>query len=295
MTASAEERRALLQLHLCVLLWGFTAILGKLITLSATALVIWRMLLVTAMLFAMPSAWRGLRALSGRSRMIFGGIGCVIALHWLAFYGSIKLANASVAVACLALGAIFAALIEPSLTGRRHDRSEVLLGLFAIPGVALLVGGVPLEMRLGIVVGVIAAFLSALFGSLNKRYVAAGDPAAVTLLQMSVGTLFIVFVGIAAVGLDEALPVPSAGDLAWLFVLAGLCTVWPFLIWLRTLRHVSAFTTQIALNLEPVYAIVIAALWFREYTELTPQFYLGAAIVLLTVFLQPALKRRLGH
>lgn len=295
MSASAEERRALLQLHLCVLLWGFTAILGKLITLSATALVIWRMLLVTGILLLMPRAWRGLRALPRRSRFIFGGIGCVIALHWLAFYGSIKLANASVAVACLALGAIFAALVEPLLTRRNHERSELLLGLIAIPGVVLLVGGVPLEMRLGIVAGVIAAFLSAVFGSLNKRYLGSGEPATITLLQMGAGTLFIMLAGLAALGPAEALPIPSASDLAWLLILAGICTVLPFMMWLHALRHVSAFTTQIALNLEPVYAIVIAALWFREYTELTPQFYLGVAIILLTVFLQPRLRRWLSR
>lgn len=285
----------MLQLHLSVLLWGLTAILGKLITLSATALVIWRMLLVTAMLLLMPRAWRGLRALPVRSRAIFGGIGCVIALHWLAFYGSIKLANASVAVACLALGAIFAALVEPLLTRRKHERSELLLGLIAIPGVVLLVGGVPLEMRLGIVAGAIAALLSAVFSSLNKRYVESGDPATVTLLQMGAGTLFIVIVGLVALGPAEALPMPSASDLTWLIILAGLCTVLPFLLWLHALRHVSAFTTQVALNLEPVYAIVIAALWFREYTELTPRFYLGVATILLTVFLQPRLRRWLGR
>lgn len=289
MTSTAEARRAHLMLHGCVALWGFTAILGKLITLSATALVVWRMLLVTAMLMMIPRAWRGLRELTGRQRWIFGGIGCVIALHWLAFYGSIKLANASVAVACLALGAIFAAILEPWITRRPHDRSELLLGVLAIPGVILLVGGVPLDMRLGIAVGVIAALLSALFGSLNKRLVSVGEPATVTLIEMGVGTVFVAITAVVVFGPAETLPRPSLADFFWLLVLAGACTVLPFLWWLRALHHVSAFGTQVALNLEPVYAIVIAALLFREYAELTPRFYLGVAIILGTVFLQPRL------
>lgn len=295
MTLSPEARRAHLRLHGCVVLWGFTAILGKLITLPATALVVWRMLLVTALLMMIPRTWRGLRSLTPRQRLIFGGIGCVIALHWLAFYGAIKLANASVAVACLALGAIFAAILEPWITGRAHDRSELVLGVLAIPGVLLLVGGVPLEMRLGIVVGVVAAFLSALFGSLNKRFVSVGEPATVTLIEMGVGTLFLVVAALLVIGPSDTLPRPSSSDLAWLLVLAGVCTVLPFLWWLRALQHVSAFGTQVALNLEPVYAIVIAALVFREYAELTLQFYVGVAIILATVFLQPRLTALVRH
>lgn len=295
MTLTTEARRAHLRLHGCVLLWGFTAILGKLITLSATALVAWRMLLVTAMLTMIPHAWRGLRELTSRQRWIFGGIGCVIALHWLAFYGAIKLANASVAVACLALGAIFAAILEPWITRRPHDRSELLLGVLAIPGVLLLVGGVPLEMRLGIVVGIIAALLSALFGSLNKRLVTVGEPATVTLIEMGIGTAFVLLAALLTVGPAETLPLPSLPDFLWLLLLAGLCTVLPFLWWLRALHHVSAFGTQLALNLEPVYAIVIAALVFHEYAELTPRFYLGVAIILATVFLQPRLALLVRH
>ena len=166
MTSTAEARRAHLMLHGCVALWGFTAILGKLITLSATALVVWRMLLVTAMLMMIPRAWRGLRELTGRQRWIFGGIGCVIALHWLAFYGSIKLANASVAVACLALGAIFAAILEPWITRRPHDRSELLLGVLAIPGTIThwALGHIDWTYALGLAIGVVpGAWLGARF------------------------------------------------------------------------------------------------------------------------------------
>ncbi|MFM7707671.1 MAG: DMT family transporter [Gammaproteobacteria bacterium] len=285
----AAERRALWQLHTCVLLWGFTAILGKLITLPTSALVVWRMGLAAAILAMLPQAWRGLRAMPTPHLTLLSGIGAIIALHWLAFYGSIRLANASVAVACVALGSVFAAVIEPWITGRPHRRSELLLGVLVLPGVLLLVGGVPLEMRPGIAVGIVAALLAALFAALNKRH-ATGDPAeAVALLQMAAGCLTLVAGCTLAFGAADTLRWPSLPDLGWLSVLAAACTVLTMLLWLRALPHISAFTTQLALNLEPVYAILLAALWFREYEQLTPLFYLGTALVLITVFAQPRL------
>ena len=237
----------------------------------------------------------GLRALPARRLALLAGIGAVIALHWLAFYGAVRLANASVAVACIALGSVFAAIIEPWITGRPHRRSELLLGVLVLPGVFLLVGGVPLDMRLGVAVGIVAALLAALFAALNKRH-ATGDPAeAVALLQMTAGCLTLVVGCTMVFGVADTLRWPSMPDLGWLLVLAAFCTVLTMLLWLHALPHISAFTTQLALNLEPVYAILLAALWFREYEQLTPLFYLGAALVLATVFAQPRLAALLGE
>src|ERR1044072_4266533 len=123
------HRRTLIEIHICVVLWGFTAILGKLITLPALVLVWWRMLLVTLALALFPRVWRGLRAMPARSMVTFAGIGCLIALHWLAFYGSVKLANASVAATTMALAPVVTALIEPWLTGAKFERHNLLLGL----------------------------------------------------------------------------------------------------------------------------------------------------------------------
>ena len=286
------ERKAFWQIHFCVLLWGFTAILGKLISLPAQALVVWRMLLVSAFLAVLPRVWRGVRALPPRLIAIYAGIGAVVALHWLTFYGAIKLANASVAVSCLALGSIFAAVLEPLLTGKPHARSELLLGLMVIPGVVLLVGGVPLHMHTGIVVGVVSAFLTALFAVLNKRYVHDADPESVTFIEMLVGASFLAIVSIGYFGLEQTFILPDWRDAGLLLVLALACTLLPFILSLHALRHISAFSTQLALNLEPVYAILIAALWLKEHRELTPQFYLGVAIVLAAVFVQPLLLGR---
>ena len=284
----ASQRSAFWQLQGCVVLWGFTSILGRLITLPALALVVWRMALAALLLACLPKVWRGLHRMDAPALRRHAFAGGVIALHWLAFYSAIKLANASVAVACLAVASVFAAIIEPFVTGRRHERRELLLGVLAVPGVWLLVGGIPNEMLGGVAAGIVAAVLTATYASLNKRYWSAtAEPAAVTVLQLGCGTLLLLAIGLPVLGGETLLTPPGQSDLGWLLVLAIVCTIAPLLMWLRALQHVSAFTTQLSLNLEPVYAIVLAALIFREHQELTPQFYLGVGVILATVFLQP--------
>jgi len=288
MSESALERRAFWHIQLCVLLWGFTAILGKLITLPAQSLVVWRMAIVAVLLALLPQVWQGLRSMPPKRLLTYAGIGCIVALHWLTFYGAIKLANASVAVSCLALGSVFAAVLEPILTDKKHDKSELLLGIAVLPGVYLLVGGVPLHMHLGIVVGIVSAFLTSLFAVLNKRYVHDAEPEAVTFIEMSVGAAFLAVVSIGYFGLDTTFITPGLSDGMLLLILAVACTLFPFILSLRALRHVSALTTQLSLNLEPVYAIVLAALFLGEYQELGVKFYIGVAIILSAVFVKPA-------
>ena len=179
------------QIHFCVLLWGFTAILGKLITLPALPLVWWRMLLVTASLALLPKVWRGLRAMPPRLLLAYCGIGTLVALHWLTFYGAIKLSNASVGATCIALGTPMTALLEPWLAGRPFSWRDVLLGVAVLPGVALVVGGVPDGMHAGIAVGALSALLVAIFGSLNKRFVEHGEPLAITALELGAGAVLL--------------------------------------------------------------------------------------------------------
>ena len=283
--------RARWQIHFCVALWGFTAILGKLISLPAPALVWWRMGLVTVALLMLPRVWRGLARLSPRLYAIYAGIGIVVALHWLTFYGAIKLANASVAASCMALGSVFAAMIEPVVTRRRFEPRELALGLAVIPGVVLVAGGVPAGMRLGIVVGVISAFLTALFGTLNKRYVDRADPFTVTCLELGAGAVFLSLLLPWLPHVGAAFPVPGTSDACYLLLLALGCTLLPYTLALVALRHIRAFDAQIALNLEPVYAIILAIVLLDEHRELEPLFYVGVAILLMAVFVQPWLIR----
>src|SRR5215831_21185250 len=138
-----SSTRALLQFHLCVVLWGFTAILGKAITVRALQLVWWRMTLVAAALLLFPTFWKGLAGLPARLIATYLGIGLVVAVHWIAFYESIKLSDASVAAICMALAPLFVAFIEPVLVGRHFDIRELFFGIAVVPGVILVVGGIP--------------------------------------------------------------------------------------------------------------------------------------------------------
>jgi drug/metabolite transporter (DMT)-like permease len=287
------HRRALLELHLCVVLWGITAILGKLITLPATPLVWWRMLLVTLALACFPRVWRALREIPARLIGIYAGIGCVIAVHWLCFYGSVKLANASVAATTMALAPVVVALIEPWLTGARFERHNLLLGILVIPGVALVVGGLPGDMYLGFWMGVASAALAALFNLLNKRYLGQQDAMAVTWVELGAGFLLITVFALIPGAHGGNFVLPSVQDSAWLLALAIFCTLIPFVVSLGTLRHLSAFTTQLAINLEPVYAILLAVLFLGEARDLDGLFFLGVGIVLVAVFGHGWLQQRL--
>jgi drug/metabolite transporter (DMT)-like permease len=285
--------RALFQLHLCVVLWGVTAVLGKLITLPATQLVWWRMLLVTLALACFPRVWRAIREIPRRLVGVYAGIGCVIAVHWLAFYGSVKLANASVAATTMALAPVVVALIEPWITGARFERHNLLLAILVIPGVALVVGGLPGAMHLGFWVGVVSAALAAVFNLLNKRYLGHQDAMAVTWIELGAGFLLLAVFGPFMAPDGGSVVLPSLQDSAWLLVLAVFCTLIPFVVSLGTLRHLSAFTTQLAINLEPVYAILLAVLFLGEARDLDGLFFLGVGIVLVAVFGHGWLQQRL--
>ena len=300
--AMTDSRKAFLQIHFCVLLWGFTAILGKLISLPALPLTWWRMLLVVAALACVPRVWRGLRAMPARLRWAYAGIGVLVALHWLTFYGSIKLANASVGATCMALATVFTALLEPKLAGRAFSRRELLLGIAVLPGVALVVGGVPVDMRLGIAVGALSALFVALFGSLNKRLVERADPMTMTALELGAGTLALTALAPVIALLFPAfagdlLALPGPRDALMLLALALACTLLPFVLSLVALRHMSAFGAQLAVNMEPVYAIILAIVLLGEQRDLTPAFYAGVAIILGVVLAYPMLvrPRRIEH
>ncbi|HEU4486144.1 MAG TPA: DMT family transporter [Povalibacter sp.] len=283
--------RAWLQIHFCVVLWGFTAILGRLITLPAVTLVWWRMLLVAGALLLVGRFWTGLRALTPRLIGIYAGIGVVVALHWLTFYGAVKLANASVGATCMALIPVFVSLIEPWLARRRFDPRELLFGIAVIPGVALVVGGTPMDMRPGIAIGALSAFLAAIFSSLNKRYIADSDALSVTGLEMGAGALVVTLLIPVFVPADQWFVLPQRQDAFYLAALAIGCTLLPFALSLAALRHLSAFTASLAINMEPVYSILLAIVLLGEQRELDPAFYLGVVIILAAVFSHPWLLR----
>lgn len=289
-----DKQRAYLALHFCVFLWGFTAILGKLITLPTLPLVWWRVLLsCVALWWFLPKAQ--LRGLPRRVVWQMLGIGAMVGVHWLCFYGAIKLSNASIAVASTATTSFFAALIEPLLLRQSVKWYELALGILILPGMALVVGNIDLSMRAGFIAGLLAALLAAIFTALNKQMI---DESAPPPLPMSFFELF----GALAV-CSLALPVvlslnpelriaPVGWDWLWMFLLAWVCTLLPYYLTLRAMRHITAFATNLTINLEPVYGVLLAGLIFHEHKDLKPGFYLGVGIILIAVFSHPFLKKR---
>lgn len=296
--------QAWIQIHVCVVLWGFTAILGKLITLEALPLVLWRMGLVATSLLLLPMVWRTVRALKPTLLLAFCGIGALVAMHWLTFYGAIKLSNASVAVTCIATVPVFLSLVEPVLAGRRFQLKELLLGLMVLPGIVLVVGGTPQSMNTGIIMGIVSAMFVALFAALNKRFILRADPLSVTAIEMAAGCALLVVIGLVAGSLSAFADVagildsntsifalPQGPDIMWMAVLAFGCTLLPFALSLMALRHLSAYASALAVNLEPIYAIILAALLLGEQQELSARFYLGASIIIAVVLVYPWLMR----
>ena len=270
-------------MQFCVLLWGFTAIIGKLITLHALPLVFWRVSIVALCLVFWRPVWRQVAGLSRRNWILCLLAGALVTLHWLCFYGSIKLANASVAATSIATAPAFLAIIEPLLTRRPFVWRDLLVALLSIPGVMLVVGGIPQAMWAGFALGALAAFLVAVFSIVNKRLVAEVSALGLTAIEMSIGAMllgllipFWPWVGVEFV-------VPSADDLSWLLILSVGCTLVPFALSAVALRKLSAFSAQLAVNLEPVYAIILAAIFLGESEQLDWPFYVGVCVILSAV------------
>ena len=288
----SPSTRAWFQMHFCVVLWGFTSIIGKAITLPALTLVWWRMLIVTAALMLVRRFWADLGRMSPGRMATYAGIGVVLSLHWVTFYGSIKLSNASVAVSCIALTPVFIAFLEPVLIGRSFDRRELLFGIAVVPGVALVVGGTPSGMREGIAVGILSSFFVAILSILNKRYIESGQALGVTGLEMGAGAAFLTLFAPFLPRSERLFVIPGRHDAILLVVLALGCTLLPYALCLVAMRHLTAFSTALAVNMEPLYAIVLAIVLLGEQRQLTPVFYLGVVIILGTVFSHPLFVQR---
>lgn len=272
-------KKALLQLHAAVFLWGFTGVLGRAITLPSTMLVWWRLL------FTAVSLW-GLFLLQGRAKriapkagLLIALIGTVQALHWVTFYASIKLANVTIALTCLSTTALLASLIEPLVLRRKFDFVEIVLGLFAIAGIGIIYK-THLQFSVGIVVGLISALLTVLVSVANKKIIDRYAAEQITLYQLSGGFLGLtVLLPLSALFFAEQWSMPAGLDWLWLLLLSWVCTILTFLLYIRALKKVSAFTMNLVLTLEPVYGIVLAFLLYHEDRDMSHWFYVGFALI----------------
>lgn len=227
-----------------------------------------------------------LKRLSPKDILQLFGVGAIVSLHWVCFYGSIKYSNVSVSVTCLSTIGFFTSLFEPLIMRRRVDVVEVFLGMLAIAGVYLIFNFYP-EYKTGIIFGIISAIFACLFPIINKNLLVTFSPRTVTLYEMTGGFITLCFIlPVYFQFFPPAYFIPTAKDFLWLLILAGVCTVFAFNLSLNALKHISAFTTNLTYNFEPVYSIILAFIIFKENKFLGAGFYFGFALILLAVSLQ---------
>lgn len=273
-------------MHIAVFLAGFTAILGKLITLNEGLLVWFRLLITVGTLGIMLYYQKRIKTIPWGDMLKIFGVGVIVALHWVTFYGSVKYGNVSVALVCFSATGFFTAFFEPMILRRKLSVIEIGLGMMAIAGIYIIFDFHP-QYKLGIIFGILSAMGSALFPIFNKRLLVVYEPKTLTLYELGGGLLALtLLVPLYLQKFPASYYVPTATDWLWLFVLAWLCTVLSFDLQLNALKKVSAFTANLTYNLEPVYGIILAFIFFKENENLHREFYLGVLLILLAVVLQ---------
>jgi drug/metabolite transporter (DMT)-like permease len=279
-------RSTLIKLHIAVFLWGFTGVLGRLITLNAPLLVWYRILITVITLFVMLWATGKLEKLSAKKVWQLFGAGAIVALHWVFFYGSIKFANVSIALVCLSSAGLFTAIIEPVFTRKKFNIREFLLGFIGIAGIYLIFHFDP-HYKLGILIGLLATIFSVVFSIVNKKVVATIAPKTMMLYELSGGFLAITaLLPFYLLLLPTNQMVPTMSDWFWLVLMSWFCTLLAMDLSLQALQKLSAFTQNLTLNLEPVYGIILAFAVYHENKELGAGFYWGFALIILSVALQ---------
>ncbi len=278
-----------LHLHFIVFIWGFTAVLGALITLDAIPLVWYRMSLATLIIFIFLKIRKERLKFSFKTLMGFALAGIIIALHWLTFFGAIKASNVSVTLAVLSTGAFFASLLEPLIYGRKIILYEVLFGLVVVAGLYVIFD-VEASYTLGIILALISAFLSALFSVINGKFVLKHKASAISFYELMFGVVGIsIYLSFTGKFTTEFFTV-SAHDWIYLVILASACTAYAFIASIHVMKWISPYTVMLTINMEPIYGIILALIVLGDSENMSPQFYYGAGIILLTVLANGIIK-----
>lgn len=279
-------KNAFIKLHIAILLAGFTGVFGRLITLNESLLT-WYRLLFSGLILLLILALSGkLAKVSMKNKLNIALAGTLLGLHWIFFYGSIKYSNISVGVVCFSLCSFFTAILAPLINRTKFSVQELILSSLTLVGISLIFG-LDATYRVGISLGVVSAILVALFTIYNERLTKKFDSQTITLYQMLGGCL----------GLSLILPLylhfspvsqylPSLADFGWLLILSLVCTVLMYLLLTQALSKISSFTVNLSFNLEPLYSIILAIIIYKENRSLSGAFYIGLALIILSLVLQ---------
>ena len=284
----SNNTKTLILLHLAVFLAGWTGIFGRLISLGGLPLVWYRMAVSVITLTLVMLFLRRLHVPKGRNLYRICGCGFILAMHWVAFYASIQSSNVSVGVACIATTSFFTALLNIFFNRKEASWKEFVISFISIVGV-LLIFSLDVRYRLGIALGLLCAFAYAVFSLLHIRTAekTGEDSATMLLYELVGGFLFLTIFIPAFIKLQpQETIIPGRADILWLILLGSVFTILPFLLQLHALRHLSAFTVNLAYNLEPVYSIAFAAVLFGELQEVNWSFWLGMSLIVVSVLIQ---------
>lgn len=279
-----------LHLHFLVIIAGFTAILGELITIGALELVWYRMAIAGILMFIYIKIIRLDVKISRLTFLQFSAAGVIIALHWITFFEAINQANVSIALAMFSSGAFFASFIEPLFFKRRILGYEIIFGIIVVLGVVLITSS---EMGYvnGIILGLFSALFSTLFAVINGRFIEKHNATVISFYEFISGVLFLtVFILLSGKTFNTEFFTLSNSDWMYLFILASICTAYAFIGSVDVMRYISPFTVILSYNLEPLYGIAIALFLFPETEKMSPQFYIGAILVLITVLFDAVFK-----
>ncbi|MBQ6549713.1 MAG: DMT family transporter [Prevotella sp.] len=280
-----ETRRGFIQLHLSVLLAGFTGLFGRLITLNEVDIVWYRMLFTSLILLV----FTGLPRVGWHKFLQLCGCGALLGVHWMLFYGSIKASNVSIGVICFSLIGFFTALFEPLIYKRKISWVELLFSLITVAGV-LCIFSLDARYRYGIMIGIASSAVCALYAICNKKASVGVRSRTVLMYQMSGGLIMvsaiIPFYLMVFPSLQPVVVIPQDSNVWFMLCHALFCTVGMYLLQIQALKRLSAFTVNLTYNLEPCYTIILAFLIFGEGREINFSFYIGITLILLSVLLQ---------
>ena len=288
---SWTQRNSLLVMHLIVIILGLTGILGKIIEATSTILVWYRMMIAFFALGFYLLIQKGLFKIQKEFIWQLLGVGAIVAAHWLFFFESIKVSNVSVAVVCLATSSLFSALIEPFVFKRKISAYELVFGIVVIAALAFALQA-DIRYFWGYVYGVLAAFLATLFTIFNALYINKLEASKITFIEMLGGWIAMsLYIGLFTNISFSDFSI-SQQDTIYLFVLGIVCTAFAFVVSVEVMKTLSPYSVIMAVNLEPIYSIVLALILFGESEEMTPPFYIGGSVIILTVFLDGFLKTK---
>ena len=286
-----SRAKNILLMHFVILIFGFTGILGKLITIEAIPLVFWRTLIGGGAIYVWLKVRRKVSKKSTSDVLKMGGIGLLVAIHWITFFASIKISNVSVALTMLATSPMFIGFLEPLIFKRKIDWRELTVAAVVLVGVGTIFS-FNTTYHEGMILGIISAFFASLFATLNGVLIKTHDASNISLVELLTASAAIFILLFFTGEVNWELFVLSSQDWFWITILALVATSFAFIAFTSVMKVLTPFTTSVAINLEPIYSIILAVIIFGDEEIMGTRFYIGASIIIGAVMLNTILKRQ---